>query len=950
MIGRTLTHYAIDDKVGQGGMGTVYRARDTVLGRVVAIKVLSAEATNDAELGPRMLREAKAASRLNHPNIVTVYELGRSDDTEFLVMEYVEGRSLASGIRQGGLPIDRVIDYSWQIADALAAAHEAGLVHRDMKPGNVMVTPSGRVKVLDFGLARHLPVDAGAETTPATTEFVTRHGVAGTIGYMAPEQIEGQLADARSDVFALGVVIFELLTGQRPFDGDTAWKTMQATVNAQAPDVSRLRPDTPPALVRIVARALARKPEDRYASARELANDLQVLHAPATPATTSSPRRWIAIAAAVIVAIGAVSAAVILWRKSSRVQWARTVAIPEITRDADNGDYDAAYRLARQAFEVIPDDPQLKQLWANVAEDASPKSDPPGADIAVKGYLSTAEWIPLGAAPLQSVKVPFGSLRWRITKSGYVPLEASGAGHEVSTFQLAPAGQASRQMVVVPAGSVDLDTGSVALPEYWIDKYEVTNRQFKQFIDAGGYRTRDFWREPFVKDGRPLDWEHAIAEFHDQTGRPGPSTWEIGAYPDGQDEFPVSGVSWYEAAAYAVFAHKQLPTVYHWYGASGAFSVFSDILSVSNFSGKGTARIGQYGGVGPFGTYDMAGNVKEWCWNSTNAGRRFVLGGAFNDADYQFHDEDAQLPFERRAGFGLRLIEQTAPLEARLTDSIATVERDIAALKPVADAVYQVYVRQFDYDHKPLATTVEATQEMPGWRREKISVAAAYGSERLPLYVFVPTSSTPPYQAVVFFPGSNAVMSSSSSELDMVWADFFIRSGRVLVYPVYQGTYERRVTRERSPTFLRDLTIQRGKDLRRAVDYLESRPDIDRSKIAFYGMSLGAQLGPEWLAIEPRFKTGVFMSGGFETWDLLPEIDPVNYTPHVTMPVLMVNGREDFDLPYETAQVPMFKMLGTPAADKKHAVFEGGHIPAKRQEPIKEMLDWLDKYLGPVRR
>ena len=281
MIGTTLTHYAIDDKVGQGGMGTVYRARDTVLGRVVAIKVLSAEAANDAELGPRILREAKAASRLNHPNIVTVYELGRSGETEFLVMEYVEGRSLSTEIPSGGLPINRVVDYASQIADALAAAHEAGLVHRDMKPGNVMVTPSGRVKVLDFGLARHLPVDAGAETTPATTEFVTRHGVAGTIGYMAPEQIEGQPADARSDVFALGIVIFELLTGRRPFVGDTAWKTMQATVTTAAPDVSRLRPDTPPALVRIVSRALARKPEDRYPSARELANDLQALRAPA---------------------------------------------------------------------------------------------------------------------------------------------------------------------------------------------------------------------------------------------------------------------------------------------------------------------------------------------------------------------------------------------------------------------------------------------------------------------------------------------------------------------------------------------------------------------------------------------------------------------------------------------------------------------------------------------
>jgi dienelactone hydrolase len=193
-------------------------------------------------------------------------------------------------------------------------------------------------------------------------------------------------------------------------------------------------------------------------------------------------------------------------------------------------------------------------------------------------------------------------------------------------------------------------------------------------------------------------------------------------------------------------------------------------------------------------------------------------------------------------------------------------------------------------------------------------------------------------------------MSRSSNDLALQWADFVIRSGRVLVYPVYQSTYERRFSGARSPTALRDITIQRGKDLRRAVDYLESRNDIDKSRIAFYGTSLGAQLGPEWLAIEPRFKTGVLMSGGFETWDLLPEIDPVNYTPHVTVPVLMVNGREDFDLPYATAQVPMFKMLGTPAADKKHAVFEGGHIPAKRQEPIKEMLDWLDKYLGPVKR
>jgi dienelactone hydrolase len=141
---------------------------------------------------------------------------------------------------------------------------------------------------------------------------------------------------------------------------------------------------------------------------------------------------------------------------------------------------------------------------------------------------------------------------------------------------------------------------------------------------------------------------------------------------------------------------------------------------------------------------------------------------------------------------------------------------------------------------------------------------------------------------------------------------------------------------------------QRGKDLRRTIDYLESRGDIDTSAIAYYGISLGAQLGPEFLAIEPRLKTGVLMSGGFETWNIPPEIEPMHYTPHVTQPVLMVNGREDFDLPYATAQVPMFNMLGS--KEKKHAVFEGGHIPVRPQQPIKEMLDWFDKYLGPVRR
>jgi dienelactone hydrolase len=290
------------------------------------------------------------------------------------------------------------------------------------------------------------------------------------------------------------------------------------------------------------------------------------------------------------------------------------------------------------------------------------------------------------------------------------------------------------------------------------------------------------------------------------------------------------------------------------------------------------------------------------------------------------------------------------PIAPRLAAEIGTLQRDPASLEPVSDELFQAYRRLYDYDPTPLDPELSSTNDSnEAWREEQVSVRAAYGDERLPIRLFLPKSGTSPLQAIVYFPGSDAVMTSSSQHLSLRLADFLVKSGRILVYPIYQGTYERRITGGRGPNVLRDLLIQRGKDLRRSLDYLETRPDVDRSRVAFYGLSLGAQLGPLFLAIEPRFRTGVFLAGGFETWDMPPESDPVNFAPHVRTPVLMVNGREDFDLPYATAQLPMFRMLGTPAAQKRHAVLEGGHIPLHPNEAIRVVLDWLDEQLGPAR-
>jgi formylglycine-generating enzyme required for sulfatase activity len=192
----------------------------------------------------------------------------------------------------------------------------------------------------------------------------------------------------------------------------------------------------------------------------------------------------------------------------------------------------------------------------------------------------------------------------------------------------------------------------VTLEDYLIDRYEVTNEQFRQFIDDGGYRNQDYWNHPLVKEEKPLTWQAAMGEFVDKTGRSGPSTWELGSYPPGQGEYPVRGVSWYEAAAYALYAGKSLPTVIHWAHASSPW-FGPQMIPLSNIGGNGPVPVGVSSAVSHFGAFDMAGNVKEWCWNASGE-NRFMLGGAWDEPVSRFSDPDTQSPFTRLATYGFR--------------------------------------------------------------------------------------------------------------------------------------------------------------------------------------------------------------------------------------------------------------------------------------------------------
>ena len=633
-------------------------------------------------------------------------------------------------------------------------------------------------------------------------------------------------------------------------------------------------------------------------------------------------------------------------REAQRV---RRETIPQIEKLQSTDRSLEAVRLAERASRYAPEEiGRIRETWFDLDIDTTPA----GAEVTIRNYSDLdGEWHRFGTTPIRGSKVPFVPYRVRITKAGFVPIDVS---HPVGalTITLVDERSAEPGMVRVEGGPFTVGVAApVTLPAFWIDKYELTNREFKRFVDAGGYADRKYWKEPFIDAKRAVSFEEAVARFRDRTGRSGPATWELGSYPEGKEEFPVGGISWYEAAAYARFTGKELPTIYHWYRATrAAEDAFADILKVSNFDSRGPVKVGERQSVGVSGTYDTAGNVKEWCANRAgDSPSRYILGGGWNEPGYRFQETEARDPWLRDASFGVRFVKNIGTVSAAASAPVANVHGNPASLVPVSDEEFRLYKRFYDYDRVPLDARVEAVDESPHWKKEKVSFAAAYGGERIPAYLFLPKNARPPYQTVVFFPTSYATAMRTSSVLDLWTFEFLVRSGRAVLYPVYQGTFERIGQGPAAPggTARRDREVQRAKDVFRAVDYLESRPEIDKQKVAYYSLSMGAYSGPIPVALDQRIKVAALAAGGLR-FNSPPETQPANFMPRVKVPVLLVHGRDDFQVPI-AAQDRFFQLLGTPPEHKKAVRLEGGHVPNDMHALYREVLDWFDKYLGPVK-
>ncbi len=676
------------------------------------------------------------------------------------------------------------------------------------------------------------------------------------------------------------------------------------------------------------------------------------------------------VLAVAVVVIGLVIGA--YWYSGQDARWARSKAMPAIEELLENGDSEAAFSLAMQVESAIPNDAEMADIWDTFSWTTSIPSDPQGATVYRRAYNNPdAEWQELGVTPLYDIRVPFGPSVLRLEAPGYLPLlRVIGGGMATlanlsvqkvpsadfvtvnpELFQLETESSIPGDMVRVPQGTASIDDHSVTFRSFLLGRHEVTNREFQKFVDAGGYSRRDLWEHEFVGDEGVLSFDDAMAVFIDSSGRTGPSTWVAGTYRSGEDDFPVAGVSWYEAAAYARFVGRELPTIHHWRRAF-AVALLAFELPASNVDRDGIRPVGDNLGIGWTGTYDMLGNVREWCFNSTEDGQKVIVGGAWDDAPYMV-EQGVAAPFrmpalDRAPMNGLRLA--TTNDESSVVDATRAAVVDVGPApipEPVSDEVFTAKLSDFEYDHTALNAEIEMTIESRHWTRQRISIDSANGEERIPIYLYLPKRESSRHQALLYWPGA-ATQILDSVDDTAFQLSFVLRNGRAVAIPVLKGMYERRFAAR--PSWRthagRNLAIEQVREFRRVIDYLETRADIESDNLGYAGFSWGGRVGAIVLAVEDRFKVAVLNQAGINTRDHA-DINVINFLPRVDTPVLHFSGLYDTDFRFETSSKPFFARLGTADQDKKHVVEPTGHF-VDTTVVTGETLDWLDKYLGPV--
>lgn len=986
--------YEILSEIGKGGMGLVYKAKDTALDRTVALKILKPELVRDALGFDRFRREAKAIAGLSHSNIISLYDFGVQDDIHYAVMEYVSGQSLDQCIDT--LEPAAVPALATAIAKGLSAAHDGGIVHRDIKPSNIIINDHGEPKLLDFGLASIINSHPFNDETMSWSDLQTQAGtIMGTVGYMSPEQVRGQKADERSDIFSFGIVLYELLKQKRAFRGDSAIETMSAILSQSLPEAAELEQDDDPLLV-IAAKCLKKDVTERYQTMSDVLRALEAvdpLHGNESHSTAGKQSKPILVFGAVA-AILLITLLIIIDGPDTSTessQHSNTIAdsdnptvtseiainqlLPELLDMVEAGRIREGFVIAQQIETHLEGNKLFEQAYERVSMMYNINSVPDEATVFIGEYGSDpAMFKEVGKTPIINLRLSRHPKVIILKKDGHHQ-EVMTSEHTYfttkfdQTVTLIPQGDIPLGMERVFSGVAmrlhgmsfgqDLDKG-MGLPcdEFYMDKLEVTNAEFKSFVAAGGYIEPEYWTEPIIVDGIESSFEDSRSLFTDATGRPGPAFWRGGNPPDDKGQYPVQGVSWYEAKAYSTWAGKDLPTLYHFSAAASvAFSAngVKELVRRSNIATGTYAETGDNLGISRNGIYDLCGNVAEWTLNTSDS-KRVSVGGSAEDPPYFFGLANPVDPLQRTRRQGFRCVQYLTPPSEEQTADVVLAARDYTDAQPVSDEIFEVYKNQFTYDDIPLNPTLVSrdADSVSHYIKEIWEIDADYDNERIIVYVHLPINSSPPYQSLVYFHHAGSIISTPIAETQL-GADrnsFVTQSGRAFIQPVLTGMYERRAglktwSANDSQQYA-EFVKKWVKDYRRTIDFIVSREDMDQEKICYIGDSWGSF---NWLivgAVEPRIDAAITIVGGLSMTPARPEVDQINYVTRVKQPTLYLAGAYDPIFPLAKSVKPAFKLLGTPDDKKRLVILEVGHM-FPENNLILESLDFLDKQFGTPR-
>ena len=639
-------------------------------------------------------------------------------------------------------------------------------------------------------------------------------------------------------------------------------------------------------------------------------------------------------------------------------------SLEEIVERFDRGDNLFVFNQTKNLLETFSENKLLKLYNEKASYPIDIKSASLQVPVFIK-YGSDSVWNSIGHTPIEDLRVPWFrgkhdfQLKFKIQDRMIVGMPDRSGEFNFGNIAQYPIDHAiipetKNNMMFLPG----IDFGDISIETFSISKTEVSNQEFQIFINNGGYEDETYWDFPLVVGGVEYTYEQSIKKFVDKHGQHGPANWSYGQYEDNTENFPVTGISWFEARAYAKYKGYKLPNIFQWLCAAGLSGFVSDLpdISKSNLKSSHLWEVIDLRGENYFGLKNIAGNVREWTTNPQgNERSKFsILGGSYHDNAYSFNNYHSISPFDRSIGNGFRIVHSANSKNLDLLDNyiINHSERDILSETDVSDEVFSIYKQQFDYDQYELDVKVDSISDHDNYVTYKFELTPPYISDE-PLHGYVVYSKNfeTTLKPIIHFPSAWAIGSNvddwiiNSAIKDY---NYLLMEGYAVICPVYYSTYNRKKTLKtwwaNDTEDYKNTMIKIGKDYKRSIDFIESRKEFDIDQLSYIGYSWGSIMSNMLLAIDDRVKSAFICAGGLQVQKSKREIDPALYTRRITIPVMHITGKNDGIFDYENSQVPMQKLLGTPLEDQEMIVLDGvGHIIPK-DLMIENHLKWLKKY------